>query len=167
MCCSTSEPSQSSSRRISSLKDSSTLLNIWESLKDETCLLLLWDYSPVTLHTLVFIHITSVVQPMYIFKARNKVSKSCLKVELFFHRFKYFVVFRYICLVFTTNRVLRTRRTSLLWYSSLRCSVALISKAHLLLFWDGSLVVLRTFLFIHKSSVVKSLRISMAMNRGI
>ena len=123
VCCSTSEPSQSSSRRILSLKDSSTLLNIWESLKDETCLLLLWDYSSVTLHTFVFIHIISVVQPMYIFKARNKVSKSCLMVELFFHRFKYFVVFRYICLVFTTNRVLRIRRTSLFWYSSLRCSV--------------------------------------------
>ena len=64
VCSITSEPSQSCSRRVSSFKDSSTLLSNWElklvssqyfsstneSLKDETRLLQLWDGSLVTLH---------------------------------------------------------------------------------------------------------------------
>ena len=36
---------------------------------------------------LVFIHIPSVVKPVHIFMARNRVSKSCLMAELCFHRF--------------------------------------------------------------------------------
>ena len=38
----------------------------------------------------VFIHIASVVKPVHIFMARNKVSKSCLMAELCFYRFVLF-----------------------------------------------------------------------------
>ena len=38
----------------------------------------------------VFIHIPSVLKPVHIFMARNRVSKSCLMVELCFHRFEDF-----------------------------------------------------------------------------
>ena len=66
-----------------------------ESLKDETRLLLLWDGSLVTLHILcsyIFIHASVVkpVQPVHIFMARNRVSKSYLMVELCFHHFMHF-----------------------------------------------------------------------------
>ena len=36
---------------------------------------------------IVFIHIPSVMKPVHIFMARNRVSKSCLMAELYFHRF--------------------------------------------------------------------------------
>ena len=39
----------------------------------------------------MFIHIPSVVKPVQVFcMVRNRVSKSCLMVELCFHRFLYF-----------------------------------------------------------------------------
>ena len=44
----------------------------------------------VTLHTLVFTHIKSVVKPVHIFMARSRVSRSHLKVELCFHRYVHF-----------------------------------------------------------------------------
>ena len=62
VCSVTSEPSQSSSRGVSSFKDSSALLN--ERIG-----------SLVTFHTLAFTHVTSVVKPVHIFMARSRVSK--------------------------------------------------------------------------------------------
>ena len=110
-----SEPTQSSSRRVSSFKDSSALLNNWvvklfssadESLKDETRLLLLWVGSLVTLQILVFTHITSVVKPVHIFMARSRVSKSRLKAELCFHLHRYVhFVFWYIYILMTAALV--------------------------------------------------------------
>ena len=55
----------------------------YESLKDGLRLVQLWVKSLVMLHTLVFIHITSAVKPGYMLLARSRVSKSCLKSELF------------------------------------------------------------------------------------
>ena len=43
-----------------------------KSLKDEMRLLLLRDDLLVKLHTFVFLHITPVVKPAYIFKAMNR-----------------------------------------------------------------------------------------------
>ena len=60
------------------------------SLKDETRSLLLWDNSLVTLHTFMFIHITSVLKPVYIYMAESKASKRHIINELWFHRFVHF-----------------------------------------------------------------------------
>ena len=50
-----------------------------------------------------------------------------LKVELCFYRYLHFYCFRYIFSVFTRSSVLAVRRTSLIWSSSLCCSVVLMS----------------------------------------
>ena len=39
---------------------------------------------------IVFIHILSVVKPVHIFMARSRICKSCLTVELYFHRSVHF-----------------------------------------------------------------------------
>ena len=52
-----------------------------ESFKDKMLLLLLLDGSLVTLHTIVLIHITSVVKPVQFFTARSRVFKSFLKPQ--------------------------------------------------------------------------------------
>ena len=68
-----------------------------EFLKDETRLLLPWLVSLVTLHTFAYPYIPSVLEPVYIFLARSRVSKTCLKAELCFHRYVHFpCVPRYI-----------------------------------------------------------------------
>ena len=90
------------------------------SFNDKTRLVVLWVGSLVTLHTFVFAHITSVVEPMHIIMARSRVSKSCLEAELCFHRFLDFA-----CVPIYTSNALAIRRTSLLWSSLFRCSVAL------------------------------------------
>ena len=59
-----------------------------ESLKDEKRLLLLC--LGLLVHTLVFMHITSAVLPLYILMTKSRVSKSRLKAELCFNRYVYF-----------------------------------------------------------------------------
>ena len=49
----------------------------------------MYEHIVFTAH-IVFIHILSVVKPVYIFMTRNRVSKSCLMAEFCFHRFVYF-----------------------------------------------------------------------------
>ena len=51
---------------------------------------MVWVGLLMVVHTFVFTHIISVVKPMDIFMARIRVSKSCLKAELYFHRFAHF-----------------------------------------------------------------------------
>ena len=58
--------------------------SIDQSLKGEIHLLLLLVGSLVTRYTFVFSHLASVVKPVHIFMARSRVSKSHLKVELWF-----------------------------------------------------------------------------------
>ena len=42
---------------------------------------------------IVSMHIPSVVKPVYILMVRNRVSKSCLMADLYFHRFVHFNCF--------------------------------------------------------------------------
>ena len=58
------------------------------SSADESATALRW-FASDTAH-IVFIHIPSVAEPVYIFMARNRVSKSCLMAEICFHRFVHF-----------------------------------------------------------------------------
>ena len=53
------------------------------------CIIYMYMFASDTAHIL-FIHITSVVKSVHIFMVRNKVSKSCLMVELCLHRFVHF-----------------------------------------------------------------------------
>ena len=60
-------------------------------------IVILWDFSTLCvadhlwpLMIFVFIHKTSVGKSVHVFTSRNKVSKSCLMAELFFHRFAHF-----------------------------------------------------------------------------
>ena len=57
-----------------------------ESSNDETCQLLPWDGLLVTVHSFVFIHITSAAGPVHNLMTRNRVSESCSIAELCFHR---------------------------------------------------------------------------------
>ena len=98
-----------------------------KSLTDERRLLLLWVGLLVTLHTSLFVHITSVVKLVHIFVARSRVSKCCFKTNLCFHRFMHFGCAAIYIFGFTTNSVLAIRKITLLWGSSLRFSVILMS----------------------------------------
>ena len=116
-----------------------------ESLKDETRLLLLWVGSLLTLHTFVLTRVTSVVKPLHTFMVRSRVSKSCLKAELCFHRYVHFSYVPIMFSAFTITSVLAIRRTSLLRSSLLSCLLALFSSTDeslknetcLLLLWVG------------------------------
>ena len=70
---------------------SKTLHHRYYMDEHKTRLPLLWVGLLVTLHTFVFIHIRSVVKPVHTFMARSRVSESCLKAELCFHRYVHFV----------------------------------------------------------------------------
>ena len=155
-----------------SLKDIMYLLLLWDGL--------LWDGSPVTLHTFLFIHVTSAVKPVHVFMASCRVSKICLMVELCFLTSMKFHIFS----AFTISSVLVIRSTSLVWSLPLRYSVELMSvkgrnglltvfsplgglypykkkkvlkdQMYLPLFKDSWIVKLHTFVFINRRSVVKA-----------
>ena len=57
---------------------------------DKNAVFLIASTLLVTLHTFVFPYITSLVKPVLIFMLRRRVSTSCLKAELCFHRFEHF-----------------------------------------------------------------------------
>ena len=73
---------------------------------------------------ILFIHTTSVVNPVHIIMAGNRVSKSCLMVELCFHRIVQFgCAPLYVFPALSTSSVLAIRRSLLLLIGS----VALMS----------------------------------------
>ena len=78
-----------------------------ESLKDETRLLVFRVGSLVTLYTLAFTHITSVVKPVHIFITRSRVSKNRLKAELSFHCYVHFACVL-ICISITTKQSIKS-----------------------------------------------------------
>ena len=94
---------------------------------------------------IVFIHVPSVVKPVHIVMARNRVSISCLMSSVSIV-FCVLIMFRYIFSAFTTNSVLVIKRALLLWSSPLSCSVALMSRLRMkrvcYCSWDISLVTL-------------------------
>ena len=67
---------------------------------------------------IVFIHLPSLVKPVHIFMAKNRVSKSCLIIVKLLSSisivFCILIVFQYIFLAFTTSSGLAIRKTSLL-----------------------------------------------------
>ena len=68
---------------------------------------------------IVFIHIPSMVKPVHTFMTRNRVFKSCLMVELCFHRFAHFDC--------VPIYIFRFHRKQCAGDSPLSCSVALMS----------------------------------------
>ena len=72
------------------------------------------DNVEVTFHveevTVKFAKAQLLVESVHLFMIRSRVSKSCLKAELCFHRYVYFPLFRYMFSAFTTSSVLVIRR---------------------------------------------------------
>ena len=63
--------------------------------------------------TFVFIHVTSIVKPVYIFMERSRVCKSLIEAKLCFHSFVHFgsvPIYRYVFSAFTTSSVLAKRK---------------------------------------------------------
>ena len=52
------------------------------------------------------------MEPLHIFMARSRVSKSCLMPELCFHQFVHFGMFCDLFSAFTASSMLAIRRTS-------------------------------------------------------
>ena len=62
-----------------------------ELLNDEMFLQFFGLGSLVTLHTFMFTHILSVLEPVHIPMVSSRVSKNCLKAELCFHYSVHFI----------------------------------------------------------------------------
>ena len=102
--------------------------------------------------------------------ARSRVSKSCLKTELCFHRYAHFAcVLIYVFGIYQKRCASDKKEFTFVKFTNHRFSSAdgsLKDETRLLLLWVGSLVILHTFVFTHLASVVKLMHTFMVRSRA-
>ena len=114
------------------------------------------NITPCVNVTFVFIHVTSIVKPMYIFMERSRVCKSLIEAKLCFHSFVHFgsvPIYRYVFSAFTTSSVLANRR---IIYLSVCLSIYL----------STSLSIYRHFSHVTKSRIFKNLNLREKADRN-